>query len=173
MDPYYLAQKAQEAGYHPEIILAGRRMNDTMGAWIAGRIVKLMIHRHIPVNGSRVLVLGITFKENCPDIRNSKVIDVINELKEFGCDVEVYDPWANPEEVMHEYGVKPIPMPILKPAVHPQLLPKKGGERYDAVVLAVAHDKFMEMDLASLKNENGIIFDIKGILDRNLTDGRV
>ncbi|MEI6434318.1 MAG: nucleotide sugar dehydrogenase [Bacteroidota bacterium] len=180
VDPYYLAQKAQEAGYHPEIILAGRRMNDTMGAWIAGRIVKLLIHRHIPVNGSRVLILGITFKENCPDIRNSKVIDVINELKEFGCDVEVYDPWANPAEVKHEYGLDLATMlenqsdtsHILRPTSG-VLRPSSNVLRYDAVVLAVAHDKFLKMDLTSLKNENGIIFDIKGILDRNITDGRV
>ena len=163
VDPYYLAQKAQEAGYHPEIILAGRRMNDTMGVWVANRIVKLMIHREIPVNGSRVLMLGITFKENCTDIRNSKVINVIDELKEFGCLVDVYDPWANAAEVEHEYGIT--------------LCDESGimGNKnaYDAVVLAVAHDKFLKLDLADFRKGKSILFDIKGILDKSLVDGRV
>jgi UDP-N-acetyl-D-galactosamine dehydrogenase len=119
VDPYYLAQRAQEAGYHPEIILAGRRMNDTMGAWIAGQVVKLMIRQEIPVNKSHVLVLGITFKENCPDIRNSKVIDVITELQDYGCRVDIYDPWASPAEVKHEYALDlltELPSPVTRHA---------------------------------------------------------
>ena len=159
VDPYYLAQKAQEAGYHPEIILAGRRMNDTMGPWITRRIVKLMIRKNIAVNGSRVLVLGITFKENCPDIRNSKVIDLIREFEEFGCRVDTYDPWASAAEVKHEYGVN--------------LLPELNTGAYDAVVLAVAHDEFSTLDLAAICNRDSVIFDVKGILDRDVVDGRV
>lgn len=161
VDPYYLAQKAQEAGYHPEIILAGRRMNDTMGEWIAGQIVKLMIRKDIPVNNSKVLVLGITFKENCPDIRNSKVIDVIRELKTFGCNVDIYDPWANPTEVKHEYGLD-------------LLIPNSSFliPNYNAVVLAVAHDEFRFFDRSSI-NPKSVIFDIKGLWPVDHVDGRV
>ncbi len=161
VDPYYLAQKAQEAGYHPEIILAGRRMNDTMGEWIAGQIVKLMIRKDIPVNNSKVLVLGITFKENCPDIRNSKVIDVIRELKSFGCNVDIYDPWANPAEVKHEYGLDLI-------------IPNSSFliPNYNAVVLAVAHDEFRNFDRSSI-NLKSVIFDIKGLWPIESVDGRV
>lgn len=161
VDPYYLAQKAQEAGYHPEIILAGRRMNDTMGEWIAGQIVKLMIRKDIPVNNSKVLVLGITFKENCPDIRNSKVIDVIRELKTFGCNVDIYDPWANPTEVKHEYGLD-------------LLIPNSSFliPNYNSVVLAVAHDEFRNFDRSSI-NPKSVIFDIKGLWPVDQVDGRV
>ena len=163
VDPYYLAQKAQEAGYQPEIILAGRRMNDTMGAWIAGQIVKLMIRKDIPVNNSKVLLLGITFKENCPDIRNSKVIDVIKELKSFGCIVDVYDPWANPGEVRHEYGIALLP-------------PTEAGMNalvnYNAVVLAVAHDEFREMDLSAFGSDK-VVYDIKALWPRNQADARL
>jgi len=135
VDPYYLAQKAQEYGYHPEIILAGRRMNDSMGEYVASQTVKQMIKKGLCVKGSKVLVLGITFKENCPDIRNSKVVDVINSLKEYETNVTVYDPWANPEEVKHEYGL--------------DILTKIPEEKFDAVVVAVAHKEFKEIELKS------------------------
>jgi UDP-N-acetyl-D-glucosamine/UDP-N-acetyl-D-galactosamine dehydrogenase len=176
VDPYYLAQKAQESGYHPEIILAGRRMNDTMGAWIAGQIVKLMIRQEIPVNGSRVLVLGITFKENCPDIRNSKVIDVIRELKEFGCQLDVYDPWANPAEVKHEYSLDLLPLYEEKPAMPDTSNVTRHTSSvtmYDTVILAVAHDEFAQLDLNSFRKAKSVLYDIKGLLDRNIITGRV
>ena len=163
VDPYYLAQKAQEAGYHPEIILAGRRMNDTMGAWIAGQIVKLMIRQDLPVNNSKVLILGITFKENCPDIRNSKVIDVINELKSFGCKVDVYDLWADPDEVKHEYGLDLLPVAGHQPPV---------TEGYNAIVLAVSHNEFKTIDLSNV-SQSTIIYDIKGFLNRKIISGRL
>jgi UDP-N-acetyl-D-galactosamine dehydrogenase len=159
VDPYYLAQKAQETGYNPEIILAGRRMNDGMGQWIASQIVKLLIKKGHTVKGSRVLVLGITFKENCPDIRNTKAIDVINELKEYDCDVNVYDPWADKAEVKHEYGLDIIENP---------------KEKYDAIVLAVAHNEFIKLDINALKaNNETVVYDIKGIWDKNIVDGRL
>jgi len=163
VDPYYLAQKAQEAGYHPEIILAGRRMNDTMGAWIAGQIVKLMIRKNILVNHSKVLLLGITFKENCPDIRNSKVIDVVNELVSFGCCVDVYDPWADPTEVKHEYGINLLPVNNGVPPV---------DDSYQAIVLAVAHSEFQRIDLSLIGNDS-VIFDIKALWPKEICHGRV
>jgi UDP-N-acetyl-D-glucosamine/UDP-N-acetyl-D-galactosamine dehydrogenase len=163
VDPYYLAQKAQEAGYHPEIILTGRRMNDTMGAWVAGQIVKLMIKKDILVNKSRVLVLGITFKENCPDIRNSKVIDVINELKAFGCLVDIYDPWAEPAEVKHEYGVDLLPSSTKI---------RESFTNYSAVVLAVAHDKFRELQPDKLSGKT-IVFDIKAFWPKDSVNARL
>lgn len=160
VDPYYLAQKAQESGYNPEIILAGRRMNDGMGAWVASQIVKLLINKGHAVKNSRVLVLGITFKENCPDIRNTKAIDVINELKQYGCKVEVYDPWANPEEVEHEY--------------HLPLIEDYTEKKYDAVVLAVSHNEFKAIEFARLRNgHNAVIYDIKGIWNKDAVDGRL
>lgn len=162
IDPYYIAEKAEEAGYHPEIILAGRRMNDGMGAWIARRIVKMMIGKEILVKGSRVLVLGITFKENCPDIRNSKVIDLIRELRSFGCSVDVYDPWADADEVRHEYGLNLIDLS----------LPIQVTDTYQVLVLAVAHDEFKTVDL-SVKPEKLIVYDIKALLPRNSVDGRL
>jgi len=171
VDPYYLAQKAQEAGYHPEIILAGRRMNDTMGEWIAGQIVKLMIRKDIPVNKSKVLVLGITFKENCPDIRNSKVIDVIHELQSFGCHVDVYDPWANPDEVKHEYGLELLTVQGSKFKVQGSRF-KVQGVGYNAIVLAVAHDEFKQLTLPE-PDSNTVIFDIKGFYPKKNVDGRV
>ncbi|WP_299764778.1 nucleotide sugar dehydrogenase [uncultured Dokdonia sp.] len=151
VDPYYLAQKAQELGYHPEIILAGRRLNDSMGAYVASEVVKLMLQNDIKVNGAQVLVLGITFKENCPDVRNTKVVDVIRDLKEYGVHVTVYDPWVNPQEVKHEYGLEAITtIPTTK---------------FDAIVHAVAHKKFSEIDITSFKKENAIIYDVKGVLE--------
>ncbi|HKI89049.1 MAG TPA: nucleotide sugar dehydrogenase [Draconibacterium sp.] len=160
VDPYYLAQKAQESGYNPEIILAGRRMNDGMGQWVASQIIKLLIHKGHSVKGSKILVLGITFKENCPDIRNTKAIDVINELKQYQCEVDVYDPWADKEEVQHEYGLT--------------LTNKYTENKYDAVVLAVAHNEFKNLDLSKLRNgHDAVIYDIKGIWDKKMVDGRL
>ncbi|PIS27311.1 MAG: Vi polysaccharide biosynthesis UDP-N-acetylglucosamine C-6 dehydrogenase TviB [Candidatus Marinimicrobia bacterium CG08_land_8_20_14_0_20_45_22] len=158
VDPYYLTYKAQEVGYHPEVILSGRRINDSMGFYVAGQVIKLMIKKGHTVSGSKVLVLGITFKENCPDIRNSRVIDIIDELKQFGCKVDVYDPWADPDEVKHEYQINMLDKPESKIG-------------YDAIVLAVAHDKFKEMDMNSLKNGHTIVYDVKGILQDS--DGRL
>lgn len=150
VDPYYLAQKAQEYGYHPEIILTGRRMNDGMGKYVASEVVKLMVQKDIKVKGSKILVLGITFKENCPDVRNTKVVDVINDLKSYGAEITVFDPWASPTEVKHEYDMettKEIPY-----------------DKYEAVVLTVAHNEFLQMDLRTMLSENGILYDVKGIL---------
>lgn len=160
VDPYYLAQKAQQTGYNPEIILAGRRMNDGMGTWVASQIVKLLIKKGHAVLNANVLVLGITFKENCPDIRNTKAVDVISELKQYGCNVDVYDPWANPAEVMHEYSL--------------ELTTDINNKKYNAVVLAVAHNQFKSVDPKHLsQNGNTVIFDIKGIWDKNIVDGRL
>jgi UDP-N-acetyl-D-galactosamine dehydrogenase len=158
VDPYYMAQKAQEVGYHPEIILAGRRMNDGMGAWIASQVVKLMIRKDITVKNARVLVLGITFKENCPDIRNTKVVDVVKELEQFGCMVDIYDPWANAGEVKHEYGR--------------DIVSEYTMSDYNAVVLAVAHNKFKSIDF-SKRNGNTVLYDIKSILPVEIVDGRL
>ncbi len=163
VDPYYLTQRAQQFGYHPEIILAGRKLNDNMGKEVAQRVVKLMINKGHRVRGSKVLILGITFKENCPDIRNSRVIDVIAELQEFGCDVEIYDPWANPEEVMQEYGIT-------------LLTERPNGDHKaecDAVVVAVAHDQFKEFDYAKFSKEGCVIFDLKSILPEGVADERL
>ncbi len=151
VDPYYLAQKAQELGYHPEIILAGRRLNDSMGAYVASEVVKLMLQNDIKVNGAQVLVLGITFKENCPDVRNTKVVDVIRDLKEYGIHVTVYDPWVQSEEVKREYGLDAI-------TTAPETT-------FDAVVHAVAHTAFSDLDLTTFKNEKAIIYDVKGVLE--------
>ena len=147
VDPYYLAQKAQEYGYHPEIILAGRRMNDSMGEYVASQVVKQMIKKGLCVKNSNILVLGITFKENCPDIRNSKVVDVIRSLKDYDTNVKVYDPWANPEEVKHEYGLD-----ILKE------MPK---EKFDAVVLAVPHKEFEKINFSGLLKPEGVKYSVK------------
>ena len=146
VDPYYLTHKAQELGFHPEMILAGRRINDNMGKYAAGEVVKLMIKRGVLINSARVLVLGLTFKENCPDIRNSRVIDVIEELRDFGCSVDVYDPWADEAEVKREYGLTPL---------------KSFDEAdYDCVVIAVAHDKFK-----GLKFSKALVYDIKNVYE--------
>ncbi|MBL3520266.1 nucleotide sugar dehydrogenase [Arcobacter lanthieri] len=154
VDPYYLTYKAQSIGYNPEIILAGRRLNDNMGIYVANQVIKLMIKKGHKIEGSKVLVLGITFKENCPDIRNSRVIDVVEELQEFGCNIDIYDPWADPKEVKHEYNL--------------ELAKKLNIAKYEAIVLAVAHNEFKQLKLK--KNEN-IVFDIKSILDE--TDGKL
>ena len=154
VDPYYLTHKAQQVGYNPEIILAGRRLNDNMGIYVANNVIKLMIKKGQKIEGSKVLVLGITFKENCPDIRNSRVIDVIEELQEFGCDITVSDYWADKDEVKREYNL--------------DLNNDVNYDEYDAVVLAVAHDKYKSL---TLKNDNQIVYDIKSILDKS--DGRL
>ncbi|MDN5080243.1 Vi polysaccharide biosynthesis UDP-N-acetylglucosamine C-6 dehydrogenase TviB [Aliarcobacter butzleri] len=154
VDPYYLTHKAQSIGYNPEIILAGRRLNDNMGIYVANQVIKLMIKKGHKIEGSKVLVLGITFKENCPDIRNSRVIDVIEELQEFGCNIDIYDPWADAKEVEHEYNLK--------------LIKELNIAKYEAIVLAVAHNEFKEL---KLKTDNNVVFDIKSILDE--TDGRL
>jgi len=162
VDPYYLTHKAVKLGYNPEIILAGRRINDQMGAYVANQVIKLMIKREHKISNSRVLVLGITFKENCPDIRNSKVIDIINELKSFGCLVDVFDPWADREEVKHEYGINLL-----------YGIDEIKDKTYEGVVLAVAHDQFKELDFPSLRTNGAIVYDVKGILNRNLIDNRL
>jgi UDP-N-acetyl-D-galactosamine dehydrogenase len=162
VDPYYLTHKAESLGYHPEIILAGRRLNDNMPAHVASRVVKLMIQKGHKVQGANVLVLGLTFKENCPDIRNSKVIGVIQELKDYGCNVIVHDPWADATEVQHEYGLTVSPRPD-----------GDSEAAMDAVVLAVSHDKFRDIDFAKFTKKNVVIFDIKAILPNDLVDGRL
>ena len=160
VDPYYLAQKAQEYGYHPEIILAGRRLNDNMGKYVASEVVKLMIARDHKIKGAKVLVLGITFKENCPDIRNTKVVDIVKELHQYGAQVDIFDPWANPQEVMHEYGLKS----------HSAL----NGNHYQAIILAVAHHQFKTLNLQDLaSNQHCVIYDIKGILPQDQIAGRL
>ncbi len=159
VDPYYLAQKAQEKGYHPEIILAGRRLNDSMGEYVASQVVKAMIKKGININTSEVLMLGVTFKENCPDVRNTKIVDVVAALQDYGIKVTVYDPWAKPEEVAHEYNL-----------ISTQTLP---ANNYDAVVLGVAHKEFKELDLSSLQKQKSVLYDVKGILPLDLIDGRL
>lgn len=158
VDPYYLAQKAQELGYHPEIILAGRRLNDGMGKYVATEVIKQMMRKNIKILASKVLLLGFTFKENCPDIRNTRVIDIYNELNNFDIQVDIYDPWANSNEVFHEYGLN-----ILKS--EPDL------NTYSAVILAVAHEKFK--DLLISKSSSCVVYDVKGVLDRELVDARL
>jgi UDP-N-acetyl-D-galactosamine dehydrogenase len=153
VDPYYLAQKAQEVGYHPEIILAGRRMNDSMGQYVAAEVVKLMVQNDIKIKGANVLVLGITFKENCPDVRNTKVVDVIRQLESYGTHVSIYDPWANPAEVMHEYGLNTT-----------QNIP---NNKFDAIVLAVSHSNFLDENIEDLKKSNCVLYDVKGVLQHN------
>ena len=150
VDPYYLAQKAQEYGYHPEIILAGRRLNDSMGQYVAEQVIKTMIKKDINVNGAEILMLGITFKENCPDVRNTKIVDVIRALEDFGVKVTTFDPWANPEEVDHEYKLE-----------CQNTIPNK---KFDAIVLGVAHKEFLDIDFSFLKKENAILYDVKGVL---------
>ena len=158
VDPYYLAQKAQEVGYHPEIILAGRRLNDSMGAYVAEEVVKLMVKKEINVKGARCLVLGFTFKENCPDVRNTRVIDIVKELQTYNITPVIFDPWANPTAVKHEYGV--------------EVLNQLPSGVYEAAILAVAHDEFKEIDIRSLVGE-GVVYDVKGILQGSDLDARL
>ena len=159
VDPYYLAQKAQEYGYHPEIILAGRRINDGMGEYVASEVVKTMIQKDIKIKGADVLILGIAFKENCPDVRNTKAVDLVRALNNYGTNITIYDPWANKEEVMQEYGLTST-----------KIVPTK---KFDAIVLTVAHNEFKEVDFKTLKNNISIVYDVKNILsdidkDKNL-----
>ena len=161
VDPYYLAQKAIESGYNPEIILAGRKMNDSMGSYVAQETVKMMIKKGATIKGSNALVLGITFKENCPDIRNSRVIDIIREFETYHVNVDVYDPWASIEEVKHEYDLDLLTdISSLK-------------SNYDAIILAVSHKEFLEIDIAGLKSEIGVIFDVKSLLPKQIIDARL
>lgn len=158
VDPYYLAQKAQEKGYHPEIILAGRRLNDSMGEYVASQVVKLMIKKGVTINGAQLLLLGITFKENCPDVRNTKIVDVVRAFVEYGIQVTIYDPWANTEEVAHEYGLTTI-----------NELPETT---FDAIVLGVAHQAFLDMDYTALRKEKSVLYDVKGVL-QVVVDGKL
>lgn len=158
VDPYYLTHKAESLGYHPQVILAGRRINDNMGAFIANKVVKLMVQHNHLINNSRVLILGVTFKENCPDIRNSKVVSIYHELKEFGINAEVFDPWASAEEVLHEYGI--------------QLVPSIQG-KYDAIVFAVSHNKFTDLNLGDYSKENTVVYDIKSFLPKSSVTARL
>lgn len=159
VDPYYLAQCAQRYGYNPEIILAGRRMNDGMGEYVANQVIKLMLKKGIQVLRSNIVILGFTFKENCPDVRNTKVVDIVNALKEYNLNITIYDPWANPAIAEHEYGL-----------VVTNELPT---DKFDAAIMAVAHNEFKELDVTSLVKENSVIYDVKGILPRNIVDGRL
>ena len=160
VDPYYLAQKAQEAGYHPEIILAGRRLNDGMGEYVAHEVIKLMVKKDIPVKDAKILVLGITFKENCPDVRNTKVVDILRTLKDYNTNITIFDPWAEPTEVKHEYGwdsVKEL----------------SNVTDCDAIILAVSHDEFKSLDLSKLCKDKAVIYDVKGVLPKELSDARL
>ena len=159
VDPYYLAQKAEEKGYHPEIILAGRRMNDSMGDYVAKEVVKIMIKKGLSIKDAEVLMLGITFKENCPDVRNTKIVDVIHSLKDFGVKITIFDPWANPAEVKHEYNLEVT-----------NTLPTS---KFDTVVLGVSHKEFLNIDLSSITKEKNVVYDVKGILQSSDVDGRL
>ncbi|GEQ97308.1 hypothetical protein JCM17844_09450 [Iodidimonas gelatinilytica] len=161
VDPYYLTYKAEEVRHHPEVILAGRRINDGMGRYIAGEIIKKMIHRKVPVSGAKVLVLGLTFKENCPDLRNTRVVDIVTELTSYGADVSVYDPWVDRDEATRECGVTPL---------------SELGDDYDAVVLAVAHHQFITMGadaIRALGRPGAVLYDIKSVLPRDQVDARL
>jgi len=176
VDPFYLAQKAQEYGYHPEIILAGRRLNDSMGKYVATEVVKLMIKKGTPVKGAKVLMLGITFKEDCPDIRNTKAIDIYHELCEYDMEVDVYDPWADPAEVQHEYGIRTIikyPEDQSPSSVEEGEVRLSSLSRYEAIILAVAHKEFMKINLQGHKDQGCIIYDVKGIWGIEIPDGRL
>lgn len=159
VDPYYLAQCAQRYGYNPEIILAGRRMNDGMGEYVAHQVIKLMIKKGIQVINSKIVVLGFTFKENCPDVRNTKVIDIVKSLQEYNLDITIYDPWANPAIALHEYGVEVV-----------NQLP---ADKFDAAIMAVAHNEFKTLDVTSVVKESAVVYDVKGMLDIQLVDGRL
>ena len=159
VNPFYLAQKAQEIGYYSELILAARRLNDSMGAFVASQVIKLMIKKDIKIKGAKVLNLGITFKENCPDIRNSKAIDVILGLEEYGLEVTTYDPWANLSEVQHEYNIS--------------IVNEIPNEKYDAIVLTVSHTEFLELDFSKFLKENGVIYDVKGVLPKEIVNKRL
>ncbi len=156
VDPYYLAQKAEEFGYHPGIILAGRRMNEGMGEYVASQVIKLMIERDIKIKNAKILVLGFTFKENCPDVRNTRVIDVVSSLREYSADISIVDPWANPSEVQREYGIssaKEIP-----------------SQKFDAIILAVAHNEFKSINFNNYKTSNSVVYDVKSLLPKEMID---
>ncbi|MEI5983680.1 nucleotide sugar dehydrogenase [Sphingobacterium sp. PU5-4] len=195
VDPFYLAHKAAQLGYQPNVILSGRRVNERMANFVASKVVKLMIAKDIAIKGSRVLILGITFKENCPDIRNSKVVEIYKELEDYGVKVEVFDPWANPEQVLAEYDIDLLKNLIVIEGIKErsrngitaqpinqveyfngnliEIEVAEGTGKYDAVILTVAHQEFNEMDIRSLVKENSVVFDTKGILDRNIVDARL
>lgn len=160
VDPYYLAQKAQEAGYHPEIILAGRRLNDSMGEYIAHELIKLMVKKDISVKGAEVLVMGATFKENCPDVRNTKVVDILNALKDYSVNITVFDPWANPDELFHEYQWRSVKA-------------LEDGVKYDAIILAVSHNEFRAIDLSKYKKDVVVVYDVKSVLPLDQVDKRL
>lgn len=160
VDPYYLAHKAQSLGYHPQVILSGRRVNDQMGAFVADKVVKLMIQKDHKIKDARALIMGVTFKENCPDIRNTRVVDIYHELIQFGLTVDICDPWADANEVKHEYGLD-----IINDV--------DGSQLYDAIIVAVAHDEFLKFDFGRIKRNNCVIFDTKACLDRGIVDGRL
>lgn len=160
VDPYYLAHKAEQLGYHPDVILSGRRVNDSIAKFIASKVVKLLITKGGIIKGSKALILGVTFKENCPDVRNTKVIDIYRELEDYGIDVDIYDPWASKEEVKHEYGIDMLDM-------------LDENTKYDSLIIAVSHNEFLAMDLNKLKKDNAIVFDTKACLDRKLVDARL
>jgi UDP-N-acetyl-D-galactosamine dehydrogenase len=160
VDPYYLAQKATSAGYHPEIILSGRRINDSMGPYVADAVIKLMVKKQINVWQSSILIMGFTFKENCPDIRNTKVIDIVKELQSYKAEIVIYDPWVNCEQVKREHNVDCI-----------NILP--GNKTYEAIILAVSHQEFLKIDIKTMLKEPGVLFDVKGVLDPSIIDGRL
>lgn len=159
VDPYYLAHKAEALGYHPAVILSGRRVNDNMGMFVANKVAKLMIQKGHTIKGSKALILGITFKENCPDIRTTRVVDIEKELSLYGMDVDVYDPWADPKEVMDEYGI--------------ELIDHLNSTKYQAVIVAVAHAEFLKIDFGALREKNAVVFDTKSFIDRNFVDARL
>ena len=162
MDPYYLTHKAQAIGYHPEMILAGRRINDNMGIYVAQQVALLMIQRKIPVKDSRILVMGLTFKENCPDVRNTKIVDVVKELEKYGARVDVTDPWADPDEAVHEYGLRPVKRP--------------KADSYDAIVMGVTHDEFRQMGIEKVRafgRKHHVLYDIKYVFKAHEVDGRL
>jgi UDP-N-acetyl-D-galactosamine dehydrogenase len=162
VDPYYLTHKAQEIGYNPEMILAGRRLNDNMGAYVVARIIKLMLKKRVHISGSNILILGLTFKENCPDLRNTRVIDIINEFRDYGANVDVFDPWVNKDEAVHEYHIRPIEAP--------------AAGQYDAVILAVRHDEFVELGVERIREYGKpvhVLYDIKYVFPADEVDGRL
>lgn len=160
VDPYYLAHKAEQLGYHPDVILSGRRVNDSIAKFIASKVVKLLIAKGGIIKDSNALILGVTFKENCPDVRNTKVVDIYAELSDYGINVDIYDPWASKDEVKHEYNVD-------------ILVKLEDGKKYDSIIVAVSHNEFLQMDIQKLKKENAVVFDAKACLDRKLVDARL
>jgi UDP-N-acetyl-D-galactosamine dehydrogenase len=159
VDPYYMIHKAESLGYHPALIGAGRRINDNMGIFVANKVVKLMVQKGIVIKGAKALILGITFKENCPDIRNTRVVDIYHELKDFGLEVDVYDPWADKKEVKAEYAI--------------ELLDKVQIENYEAIIIATAHDEFKNTEFIGQANEKQIIFDTKNVINKKSINGRL